>query len=310
MLRSINESDLEILTSTHREGGHEVSIGVQPSCGANWVSFVIDGREYLYYDPASARGGEGELTGSFVMFPTPCRVPAGEYAFDGRRVVQRKRGAIHDIHGIVRDEPFQWERTGQGLRLWIDIEPGTPAYEGYPFAGRLTLTLDLLAAGVSYAFDFENRDSRPAPVGFGLHPWWRIVGDRAQTHLAVPCGKLMEMEDLVPNGRTTPVEGALDLRQPRCLADFGADNVYAGRTGPTSIEYRDVGVRLVIDPDPIFGHMVVFTGPGAPFACVEPLTCTPNAVNLQHLPPAETGLRIARPGEHVGGTVRFVVEEI
>ena len=46
------------------------------------------------------------------------------------------------------------------------------------------------------------------------------------------------------------------------------------------------------------GHSVrVLDIPRAEFACVENLTCAPNAVNLQAVPPDVSGFRVVAPGQ-------------
>ncbi len=292
-------------------GGRSVSAAVQPKCGANLVSLNVDGREYLFYDASLLRGSDEMYTGCFVMFPTPCRVPDGEYEFQGRKIRQVKRGRVEAIHGLVRDETFAFGRTDASITLGIDITPGHAVYEGFPFTGRLTVTVSLIERGVAYHFQYCNTGKTDVPVGFGLHPFWRIP-DRTKTYIKVPCDRTMDLENLIPTGKTTPVDGtAFDLRQLRCLADLSVDNVWIGRgKEPAVLEFRDIGTRLTLTADDVFTHQIVYAPPGKPFVCLENLTCAPNAVNMQSSPAEVSGLRVVRPGGILAGTTRFVVEKL
>jgi aldose 1-epimerase len=292
--------------------GHEVVVGVQPKFGANLVSLRVDGQEYLYYDEAAILQGPG-FTGSFIMFPTPCRIPEGTYSFGGRKIVQKKRGELILIHGLVRDEEFQVSREPNGITLRLAITPNHPVYEGFPFRGELSVRVKLVERGLEYGFEFRNQDDRPAPVGFGLHPFWRIPGQRKDVYVEVPCDRTMVLENLIPTGATQEVAGtALDLRRPRCLEGLELDCVFLGRHGnaPAVIEYRDLGKRMTLRADEVFSHQIVYSPAGQPFVCVENLTTAPNAVNLQSAPAEVSGLRIVAPGKSLTGTTRFIVEDL
>ncbi len=294
-------------------GGHRVAAGVQPRCGANLVSLQVDGQEYLYYDEKLLRGPDEMYTGCFIMFPTPCRIPEGKYEFRGRKVTQTKGGQLITIHGLVRDEPFQAELSGNEVQCALDITPDHPVYEGFPFPGRLIVNMKLVKRGLQYSFRFENRGKSPAPVGFGLHPFWRVPGQRKDVYVRVPCQRSLLMKNLIPTGGAEPVAGTkLDLRQPRCLADLDVDNVFIDRIDdePAVVEYRDLRKRVALRADKVFSHQICYAPPGKPFVCVENLTCAPNAVNLQSAPPEISGLRVVEPGQSLAGTTRFIVQDL
>lgn len=294
-------------------GKREIVAGVQPRCGGNLVSLSVDGREYIYYDEEALHDPEPMYTGCFIMFPTPCRVPDGTYQFEGRTIVQNKAGRLEAIHGLVRDESLEFAVAGGSMKLELDITPEHPVHEGFPFPGLLTMNLDLVESGLEYSFCFENRGSSPAPVGFGLHPFWRLPEARKDAYVTVPCEETMVLKDLIPTGETESVEGTeLDFRQARCLEGVTMDNVFLSRVGtePAVIEYRDAGTRLTLHADEIFSHQIVYAPAGESFVCVENLTCAPNAVNLQSCSREVSGFRVVGAGEKFSGTTRFYVEDM
>ena len=293
--------------------GCRVAAGIQPECGANLVSLKVDGQEYLYYNEELLHGPDEFYTGCFIMFPTPCRIPNGTYEFRGRRITQTKGGRLVTIHGLVRDEAFETDVADGVARCTLDITTDHPVHEAFPFPGRLRVVLKLVERGLEYSFSFENRGQSPAPVGFGVHPFWRVPGRREDVYIRVPCEQTMVMEDLIPNGEIEPVAGtALDLRKPRCLNDLDVDNVFLERIGnePAAIEYRDLGKRMTLRADEVFSHQIAYCPPGKPYTCVENLTCAPNAVNLQSVSSTVSGLRVIEPGESLSGTTRFIVEDL
>ena len=93
------------------------------------------------------------------------------------------------------------------MTLKLSITPNHPVYEGFPFKGELCVTMQLIERGLEYRFAFRNQDDKPAPAGFGLHPFWRIPGKRKDVYVQVPCDRTMVLENLVPTGATQEVAG-------------------------------------------------------------------------------------------------------
>ena len=295
------------------KSGHRVRAKILPRLGANLVSLEVDGRELLYFSKERFLDDEF-YSGCFNMFPTVCRLHDCQYVFQGKKIKQRKHGKDVFIHGLVRDEEFSVARKDEELTCTIEMDENHPVYEGYPFPCRFSLKYRLLDRGLEVQFDFENRGNRDAPFGYGLHPFWRMEGSRTQKFIKVPCQYLMELKDLIPTGELTPVEGTeLDLRSYRCLEGITVDNLFWG-TLPgenLSLEFRDSRLRLVLQTSEEFSHMVVYTPPGEPYACLENYTCAPNAPNLHSDGKQEiSGLKVVSPGENFSGWIRFILEDI
>ena len=307
------KADLAIERIRTTINSHEVEAGVAPRCGANLVSLRVDGHEYLHYDEAALLAPDERYTGCFIMFPTPCRLPEAKYEFQGGTIEQSKRGCLYDMHGLVRDEAFEFARIEGGLVLSLEITPEHPVYEGYPFAGRLAVTLKLIERGLEYSFSFENRGPAPAPFGFGLHPFWAIPGRREDVYVTLPCDEVMVLDGEVPTGEVRDVNDAgVDLREPTSLGALDLDAVFLAHPGnePPTIEYRGNGKRLILEASEVFTHRIVFCPPGEPFVCLENLTCAPNAANLQSAPREISGFRTVDSGAILTGTTRFIVEDL
>ena len=192
-------------------GRFELRAQILPGVGANLISFSVDGTELIYWDAAGFLAGE-TFTGAFTMFPTPCRLDNCSYEFEGRSINQRKHGEPVFIHGLVRDERMQVHNEGSSLTCWLDITPDHPVYEGFPYQCRFSVTHALRDDALTVSFLLENRDSCNIPFGYGIHPYWRIYGDREDMIVRAPCDYTLDLENLVPTGGCTPVAGTvLDL---------------------------------------------------------------------------------------------------
>ncbi len=292
---------------------HRIKIGILPLLGANLSSFEVDEREFIYFSKEELIEG-GEHTGCFNMFPTPCRLQGSKYNFNGKEIRQRKNGEDIFIHGLIRDEEFSCLKTEDTIRCTLEADKNHPVYEGYPFPFRLTFSYTPVENGLEIKFTYENMGDSPSPFGYGLHPFWKIHGRRENVFIKIPCSHIMELADLVPTGKISPVDGTgYDLRTFRSLAEVDIDNVFMGRdiTDKQVIEFRDAGIRLTLDASENFTHMIAYTPLEEPFLCMENLTCSPNAPNLYHMGAKHaSGLTVVAPGNKIEGWVKYIVENM
>lgn len=310
-MRKFGRADLEPQTLSAEFGGREVSISILPRMGSNLISFRVDGREFIYFDPDRVLANSEDMTGAFQMFPTPCRLTGSRYVFDGREIAQRKHGAEVFIHGLVRDEVFSVRKEGNELVSSLEIAEGSPVWEGFPFRGRLTTTHRLIPGGLEVHFRFDNLGDTRAPVGWGLHPFWRIPGKRSEVMVKIPTEYVMELVDLIPTGKLIPVAGTeYDWRAWRSLEGVTIDAVFYPKPADQAagLRFADEGVTLTLESSANMRHMICYAPAGQPFVCLENLTCAPNAPNLYEAGFAEeSGLAVVPPGESWSGWIRYTV---
>jgi aldose 1-epimerase len=293
--------------------GHKVEAEVLSQLGANLASLKVDGRELIYFSREKLLQ-QGIYTGCFMMFPTPCSLTGAKYCFEGKEIRQKKYDEDVFNYGLIRDETFSVVKSEGRLLCSIEIGAGHPVYEGYPFDCRFSLEFELVQRGIEVKFKYENTGSQKAPFGYGLHPFWRISGERQHTFIQVPCKYAMELVDLIPTGEISQVQGtSLDLRSFKSLAEVSIDSVFCGRdvSSEHAIEFRDTGIKLTLESSKEFGFMIVYTPADEPFACMENLTCAPDAPNLYAKGKEKpSGLRMVGAGESVEGWVRYSLADL
>lgn len=290
------------------QGRFDLSAEILPHLGANLVSLQVEGREYIFWDDTELPDDEHFL-GGFTMFPTPCRLAGSTYEFEGRRIEQRKHGEPVSTHGLVRDEPMAFEHFGDRLVCSLEIKPGHPVYEGFPYHCRLQVEHALQERGLKVSFEVENLDTRPLPCGYGIHPFWRIQGTRREVSVRIPCERTLELAELIPTGRSFSLAGTeLDLREWRNIESLFIDNIFwPRRPGDTAgIRFEAAGMRLQISAADCFPHMIVYAPEGEDFLCVENLTTSPNAPNLCAAGFAEVAnMLVVAPGAKAGGWISY-----
>jgi aldose 1-epimerase len=314
-MRTFTAADLESEALESTVGGHTTRIDVLPRMGANLVSFRVDGREFMHFDRDRLMATEPHMTGCFHMFPTPCRLTDSRYTFEGKEIVQRKRGEIINIHGVIRDEEFAISKSDRELTATLDFDEKHPIHEGFPFPGRVTIKYTVVPRGIEIAFAYENRGKRNAPVGYGIHPFWLIPGNRADVSVKVPADYTLEQDDPVsqlPTGGLIPVAGTkYDLRDYVPLTNLFIDDVFYPRHPGADAEVASPkdGLRMNLEASDNMKHMICYSPEGRPFVCVENLTCTPDAPNVYAKGFTDlSGLTVVPPEGKLEARVRYVVE--
>jgi len=313
-MRRFSQADLTTERLSAEIDGKSIALAILPRMGANLVSFQVDGREFIHFDPQRILADPEAMTGAFQMFPTPCRLTGSRYSFGGREIRQQKHGEDVFIHGLVRDEPFAVQRGERELVSTLEVTEGDAVHEGFPFLGRLAAAHRLISSGMEVHFEFQNLGDSPAPVGYGLHPFWRIPGKRSDVLVKIPTDNIMELVDLIPTGKLTPVAGTgYDWRQWRSLEGVEIDAVFypKGPNDTAGITFVDEGIRLVLQASANMKHMICYAPAGQPFVCLENLTCSPDDPNLYRTGfREESGMAVVPPGEKWSGWIRYTVENI
>ena len=160
--------------------------------------------------------------------------------------------------------------------------------------------MSLDATGLTVRLTVANQGTTAMPAGLGLHPYFPEAA-------------------LGPADRPPPADvaqrpghaaGRPPYRPARrapwiCRTARWTTASTAGTAAP-SWTCTTAKVRLGIDADNVFGHLVVFVPPGEDYFCVEPVSQANNAVNLARTGRDCTGLHVLQPGETLRGTIRFV----
>ena len=291
---------------------------IVPEAGSNLYSLKIGDTEVLV-QPAEWGTTPSLRYGFPVLFPTPNRVRDSKFTFDGQTYTFPANERTHFIHGLVHKLPWKAgaasaDEKSASMETYLDWDSSQPDFKLFPIKHRLSLRFTLDSHGVKLAFTVDNQDTKRLPFGFAFHPWFQILGSRAETYLQVPAQKHMEAEGLLPTGNLADLAGTpFDLRKPVSLEMLKLDDVFWGLTPKDipSYEARDKGMKVSLGGSPEFTHMVVYTPPGRPFFCMENQTCSTDAHNLYAKGlEKEAHLLIAEKGKKVSGWVYVKVERI
>lgn len=297
--------------------GPGCSAAITPRVGMNLYSWIVDGREFFM--PTQNVGAGGSGYGTPILFPTPNRMRDGMYTFDGQtRTVRNADGEKVLIHGLVMSAPYSYrfwaDDRGAYCEGSIEFKEGAFWNAGYPYPCRLTVRYSFCEKGLLFDAKVENLGSAAMPFGLAIHPYFSKFGDDTRAEIEVPVQQHYDVTpDLLPTGKlhdVTPGD-AFDLTKPRRLSDTDVDTVYRGMdSGKTSrVHYRALGKTITVNADDDFTHVVVYTPHHRPGFCIEPQTCSTDAINMTAKGFGDiVSLKTLAPGASWAGQIRIGIE--
>jgi aldose 1-epimerase len=245
--------------------------------------------EVLYVSPDWDTNPVPTRSGNPVLFPFPNRIENGEFTWNSKtyRLPWNCPARKHAIHGLVFDRPWRLvtaEATESHARVLSEFELEVDAADRralWPCNFVLRLAVELTSKELGFRVHVHNPGTVPLPYGFGLHPYF-ATPDQANTQVRIHAAKQWELRDNIPTGRRVPVAGPSDLREWRGLGALTLDDVFS----MPSAEERELGairtsswdLRLEASGD--FRELVAFTPAHRRAVCLEPYTCTTNAVHV------------------------------
>jgi aldose 1-epimerase len=274
----------------------DLALELAPEIGGSILGFTAGGAPLMRPTPPEAVDQKDvRRTASFPLVPYSNRIAAARFSFGGEqhRLAPNPSGGPHAIHGAGLRRPWTVEHASPAsARLRLDHAPS----EHWPYAFSAAQTFELTAQALTLRMEVRNADSRTFPAGLGHHPYF--VGGEG-VRLTFNARRMWEMgPDQLP---TRPVPAG---EQHLKVAETALDNVFDNWDGRAEILWPG-GRRLLIEAEPVFGHLVVFTPPGRDFFAVEPVSHLNDAINRMDQP--GHGLRVLAPGETLSGAVTFRV---
>jgi len=244
-----------------------------------------------------------------LLFPFPNRIRGAKYNWEGREYVLEgihQDGQGNAIHGLVIDRPWRViERDDDSVvgqfQLSVDAPDRRAVWPAdFLFEVRYELHESALRCDVRVA----NPDRVPLPFGFGTHSYFKVPlaagSQRDDCLMQAPAAEEWELINCLPTGKRRPVSGRRDLREGQELKDLKLDDALTGLAAKgkqiaTVVMDPTAGLEVRQTFDAAFGELVVYTPPHGRSVCLEPYTCTTDAVHLAEQGIA-SGWRVLAPG--------------
>ena len=274
---------------------------VAPDCGARIAAFRVAGRDILR--PATPAALESAFIYGFAAFPL---MPySGPIFGDGFRF----NNEWHKLDRNVPTEPTAthgeaWIRpwtivseTEAELRLSMDY---APAANAFPFAWRGEITYGLGRDSLAIGLKLTNRDHRPMPAGFGMHPYFPKAPG---TTLTFDCTGVWppDAPEVVGIG-AGPLPPGLDFRNGQDVNPIVLDRCFEG-WGRSAILSTPGGPTVRIEADATFGKLQIYDAWDYPYICIEPVTNTNDGFNRAAIDVPGHAVVVLEPGRSLEGRI-------
>ncbi|MEZ6060880.1 MAG: aldose 1-epimerase [Planctomycetaceae bacterium] len=256
-----------------------------------------------------------------LLFPFPNRIRSGRFTWDGQEfdlpesLVGFNNG--NAIHGFALDRPWRVvEQTEASVTGTFKLSDDAPERRSlWPADAQITLRYSLSNNNLRADITVHNPDDKPLPWGFGTHAYFKLplAAESKPGHCTIyaPVRKRWELEGCLPTGKllSPPEDGRL-IEAPY-FDTLKLDDVYTDivpKDGIVECQIIDehAGAQVVQRCDDSFREIVAFTPPWTSAVCLEPYTCTTDAINLQQRG-IDAGLQVLAPGASWRGWIEIAV---
>ena len=290
---------------TLRDGGTELVVA--PECGARIAAFRVDGRDVLRpASPEALTSGFPYGFSAFPLMPYSGPIFSDGFYFRGEwhalsRNVPAEPTATHG-EGWIR--PWRIEASSdRSIMLALDYK-ATPG--AFPFAWRGELKFTLAERQLRAELTLTNRDHRPMPAGFGLHPYFPKAPG---TILKFSCTGIWppDAPEAVAQG-CGPLEPGLDFHAGLDVAPIVLDRCFEGWDGIATLTAPD-GFTTRIEADRTFGKLQIYDAWDYPYICIEPVTNANDGFNRATRNVPGHAVVELEPGKSLAGSFSIAVDQ-
>lgn len=245
---------------------------LRPGVGGAIAALRHGGRDVLR--PMPPASDDPLQAACFPLAPYCNRIRAGRFRFAGREVVMPPNFAPepHSLHGLSWQRSWQMESAAESKCVLNDDYDGAGPW---PWAYRAQQRIRLGPKGCAITLMLTNRSREPMPAGLGLHPYFRR---RAETTVRFASDHvLLSGSDPLPTGISAPAGHFAEFDAGSPLPRETIDHCFVGWQGQATLRDDHGTIALAAEGAP---HLHLYAPADGSALCLEPVTHTPDALNL------------------------------
>jgi aldose 1-epimerase len=249
-------------------------------------------------DPAAVNSRNAGAMACFPLAPYSNRIRGGRFEFAGRTIeLPTSSDDPHHEHG------HGWRRPWTVVRREASttILSYRHAADSWPWSYEARQAISLVDGGLVIAISLRNLSDAPMPAGFGLHPYFPST---PWTHVQARVSGMWETDaEILPTRHVLPPAGS-NPTTGFDVSETDYDTVFTGWARRARISWPEHGRQLDIEAEAPLDFLVLYTPPGEPFFCAEPVSNITDAFNRigEDL---NTGCIVLAPGQTRSASVRF-----
>lgn len=295
---------------------NNLELKVSPTVGASIYSMKYNkgGKWIDIMRPTPGEAVDTKDVGSFAsfnLFPYSNRIKDAVLKFKGKEYqLEANFDDGHAIHGEA------WTRVWQlveAVENRVILEFNSFDYEEISWPFLFSARIEYRLEGDSFIVKtvLKNEGDQLMPGGMGIHPYFmrNISGRVEKVGLDMETIGLYPGETQIPTGHWVKPPAKWNFTGGRELTTEFLDNCFRAGTAPIKISWQESDLRLVIERDKIFKHVVIYCPVGEEFFALEPVSNCNNGFNMAEEGIDDTGTIEIEPGEEIVGEIIFRMEE-
>lgn len=241
---------------------------------------------------------------AFPLLPFSGRIDQGCFRIADQIIELEKNmpPEPHAIHGQGWQSVWQVaQQSAERAELQLHY-----AGQDWPWAYAATQTFELDDNRVRISLTLTNQADRPMPAGLGWHPYFpHPENARITAPVEAYWANSADTISLAPSQPSWLAELAMGIP----VAALNLDNAFSVGSGEVRIEWPATGIELSMQSSQNLGHLIIYTPPGEPYFCAEPVSHSPNCLNSA-LAPEQTGKRFLDPGATFTASIELGVRRL
>ena len=274
----------------------KAKLAINPYRGAATCFWQMDGRDIFYVDQTSYRKKEMKFVGGnpimFPIFSTLGLLGQSQLRYDGKFVDLPQ-------HGLARLSSSWRSNLLQENQLQLYLSSSPESLKIFPWDFNLQVTVTLGENSLVLEQKVINTGTETLPFVAGFHPYFQISDP---IHCELSGLKEGQPCYFVSNHGPSEYNGHLPAKL--ALGSAEVNHHFNNESRAIKLVDRLSGRRIVVAPDENYPCATIWSEPGRPFVCVEPVSARRGAFETrEHL------LRLAA-GETWCGKIAITVEHL
>lgn len=292
-----------------------IEVAVSPEVGGSIYSFRYkkDG-EWLdimrWTTEEALQNADTGRFASYNLFPYSNRIENARLKFKGK-VYQLEVNFDdgHAIHGEAWLKPWKVVEAEED-RLLLEFNSKDFDNISWPFPFQARIEYRIEDKDFIVKTFIRNTGNELMPVGMGIHPYFMrdLKGEEEKVVLKMETMGVYPGETQIPTGHWVEAPGKWNFTLGRYLPTEFVDHCFRVGEGPIEISWEKSNVKLTIERDAVFKHIVLYCPIGERFFALEPVTNCNNGFNMAEEGIEDTGTIELEPGAEAAGEIVFKLQ--